>query len=113
MARKVEVTLIDDIDGTPASRTFEFAVDGVNYEIDLNDSNVDKFSAAVKDFVQNARRVSGRKRAGRGAGSQRTSSLVEGAKPQDVRRWAAEQGIEVSERGRIPREVMEAYSAAH
>ncbi len=118
MARKVEVTLIDDIDGSSATRTFEFGIEGVSYEIDLSEANIQKFNDAVADFVDNARRVGGStRRGGRGrGGSSRTSAAPAaggGARPQDVRRWAADKGLEVSERGRIPREVMEAYAAAH
>ena len=116
MARKVEVTLIDDIDGSSATRTFEFGIEGASYEIDLSEANIKKFNDAVADFVDNARRVGGGSRRGRGRGAGRASGAAAstgGAKPQDVRRWAAGKGLEVSERGRIPREVMEAYEAAH
>lgn len=114
MARKVEVTLIDDITGEEASRTMEFAIDGTHYEIDLTDANIEKFNKAIADYVENARRVGRPRRGGRGGRTAgRTSASATGASPGEVRQWAAEQGIEVSERGRIPKDVMAAYAAAH
>lgn len=108
MARKVEVTLIDDIDGTPASRTVEFSIDGTAYEIDLSDANIKRLNDAVADFVDNARKLRGARRRGRAA-----TPAATGVKPQDVRKWAEEHGMEVSARGRIPRDVLEAYHAAN
>ncbi|NLE99011.1 MAG: Lsr2 family protein [Propionibacterium sp.] len=114
MARRVEVTLIDDISGEEASRTFEFSVEGQNYEIDLTEANIEKFNKAVAEFVDNARRVRGaRRRATRSAGRSTATESATGVNPADVRRWATSQGIEVSERGRIPKDVQAAYVAAH
>jgi hypothetical protein len=37
MAQRTVVSLVDDLDGTEANETVEYALDGVIYEIDLND----------------------------------------------------------------------------
>ena len=42
MARKVEVQLIDDLDGSKAEESIKFALDGINYEIDLSKKNATK-----------------------------------------------------------------------
>ena len=107
MARKVEVVLIDDIDGSQAQRTITFSVDGQNYEIDLNEKNAARFDAAMQEFVDAARPVRGKTR------TARSSSRVGGVSPADVRAWAEANGVKVSARGRIPREVMDAYEAAN
>lgn len=113
MARKVEVTLVDDIDGSTADRTVEFSLDSNSYEIDLSDANAEKLEAALAPFVEQARKVrGGRRKPGRPArGGQGPGSSD--VPPQAVRAWAEQQGIKVSGRGRIPREVLDAYAAAH
>jgi hypothetical protein len=103
VARKEVVELTDDLDGSPASQTVYFAVGGIEYEIDLNDRNTKKFNAALEPFIEKSRRV-GRKR----ADGQR-SRLTGGVDPRTIRRWANEQGIEISTRGRIPGEIYDRY----
>lgn len=110
MARKVEVTLIDDIDGTSAERTVEFSIDGTSYEIDLSEANITKLKDAMAEFVENARRTGARKSAARRTGRTPASGV---GSPKDVRAWAAKQGHEISARGRIPAEIQNAYDAAH
>lgn len=107
MARKVEVTLIDDIAGGPATATVQFGFGGVQYEIDLNDDNTAKLEKALAPFIENARKVQPQRRA------RKTAASSQKVAPGDVRAWAASNGIEVSSRGRIPGEVMDAYLAAH
>lgn len=108
MARKVQVILEDDIDGGEASRTVEFSFDGVRYEIDLNDDNAAALEKALEPYVQHARRVGGR----RGSGTRRSGG-GNSARNNEIRTWAREQGMEVSERGRIAASVVEAYDKAH
>ena len=109
MAQRVQVLLIDDIDGSEGAETITFALDGVSYEIDLSNKNAAKLRDAFAVWVGNARKV------GRGAsstsarGSRRASRS--GNDTAAVRAWAKENGYEVSERGRISREVMDAYAA--
>lgn len=111
MAQRVQVLLVDDIDNTDADETVTFALDGVSYEIDLNNANAAKLRDALAPWVGHARRSGGRKSTGRSSGSGGG-----GARRKDVsavREWARENGHEVSERGRIPAAVQEAYDKAN
>lgn len=104
MARKTQVILTDDIDGSEATGTVRFALDGVSYEIDLNDENAQRMRDQLNEWTGKARRVGGRRNTGA-----RSSSSDAGK----VRAWAKENGYEVSDRGRVSKEVREAYYAAH
>ena len=114
MAKHTTVTLVDDIDGSDAVETVEFALDGGSYEIDLNEKNAGKLRDALASYVAHARQVSGR-RGSAGTGRSRSGRL-RGAEVrhsrehlQQVRDWARRNGHQVSDRGRIPAEVLEAY----
>ncbi|WP_016697164.1 histone-like nucleoid-structuring protein Lsr2 [Actinoalloteichus spitiensis] len=113
MAQKVTVQLLDDIDGSVAEQTVKFGLDGVEFEIDLSNGNADKLRETLTPFVDNARRTGGRKRGSRAAratGSQPAPSQAsDRERNQAIREWAREQGLKVSDRGRIPAEVIEAY----
>ena len=102
MARTMKVVLTDDIDGTPADETVEFALDGTDYEIELNSDNAAKFREVLEPYISKARRVSG----SRTSKKKVTSSRFD---PVKVRDWARDNGFEVSERGRLSSEVIEAY----
>ncbi|HEX2893192.1 MAG TPA: Lsr2 family protein [Marmoricola sp.] len=106
MAQQVNIVLVDDIDGTPAEETVSFALDGKDYEIDLNADNAAKLRDALAPYVGHARRSGGRRRgAGRGSAA--------GPNPADIRAWARDNGFDVPDRGRVSSEVREAYNAAH
>ncbi len=108
MAQKVQVVLVDDIDGGTADETVSFSLDGVAYEIDLTTANAGKLRDALAPWVGHARRVGGRTRTGaRRAGTSRSS----GGKNAEIREWARANGYSVSERGRIPAEVKSAFDA--
>ncbi|SHG70332.1 histone-like nucleoid-structuring protein Lsr2 [Streptoalloteichus hindustanus] len=115
MAQKVTVELVDDLDGTRAEETVEFALDGVGYQIDLSATNAGKLRDALATFVASARRSGGgRKRGG-------TAPARKGGRPasadreqnQAIREWARKRGMKVSERGRISTEVLNAYHQAN
>ena len=113
MAQKVQVLLVDDIDGGSADETVTFGLDGVTYEIDLTSDNAAKLRDALAQWVGSARKVSGRS-SGRSARS--TSSSPRAARSneaQEIREWAKANGYQVSERGRISAEVKKAYDDAH
>jgi hypothetical protein len=110
MAQKVQVLLVDDIDGGTADETVTFALDGVSYEIDLTTDNAAKLRDGLATWVGHARKVSGRS-AARVASSPRSRSARGDA--QAIRDWAKAHGHKVSERGRISAEVKAAYEAAH
>jgi Lsr2 len=106
MAQKVTVALEDDLTGGPADETVRFAFDGTDYEIDLNAKNAAAFGKQIAPYVEHARKT-GRapsRRAGRSAANRQRSG--------DIRAWAKEHGLAVSERGRIPASVVEQYQAA-
>ncbi|MGH3360810.1 MAG: histone-like nucleoid-structuring protein Lsr2 [Nocardioidaceae bacterium] len=109
MAQKVQILLVDDIEGGDADETVRFGLDGIDYEIDLSAGNADDLRNALAGYVGVARRVGGRRRAGRKGGATTTA----GGSAAAIREWARENGWEVSDRGRVSAEVREAYAAAH
>jgi hypothetical protein len=104
MATKVTIALEDDLDGGPADETVRFGLGGTEYAIDLNKKNARAFRKQLAPFIEHARK------AGRGQRRPRTSSSRQ--RSGDIRAWAKEQGIAVSERGRIPASLVEQYDAA-
>ncbi len=114
MARQVITTLIDDLDGKPADRTVEFSLDGVSYTIDLSDTNAGKLRKALDPYIAAGTRV-GRGGAARGSARPAASGRTGGDRDQNraIREWATQNGHTVSERGRIPQNVIDAYRAAH
>lgn len=106
MARKTQIILTDDIDGSEATGTVSFGLDGVSYEIDLNDDNAQQLREQLAVWADKARRVGGR----RTNDTRSAGSSTDAAK---IRTWARENGYEVSERGRVPQEIRDAYNAAH
>lgn len=108
MARKVIVELVDDYDGTsPAEETVTLALDGVTYEIDLSARNAEKLRDIVGEWAAHARRVGGRATKGK------KPAQTDSRQTQVIREWARENGMDVSARGRISAEVIEAYKKAH
>jgi hypothetical protein len=109
MAQIREVRLIDDLDGEAADETIEFGIDGKNYEIDLSAANAGKLREALASFVAAARRSGGRRgRSGAATAPARRPS-IDREQNQAIREWARKRGMKVSDRGRIPAEVLEAY----
>ena len=112
MAKKVTVTLVDDFDGEGAAdETVEFGLDGVSYEIDLSNKNAAKLRNDLKAWVDAGRRVGGRRR-GRSAGSGRGRAAIDREQSAAIREWARRNGHNVSTRGRIPADVIDAFHAA-
>ena len=107
MAQKVSIVLVDDLDGTEATETVSFGLDGTSYEIDLTDANAAALREALSGYIGHARKVAGGSRRGR------RSTAASSSNTKEVREWAKAQGMEVSERGRISADVQQAYAAAH
>jgi hypothetical protein len=103
-----EIRLIDDLDGEAADETVEFGIDGKSYEIDLSKDNASRLRDALAAYVSAARRAGGRRRGGASAGVARRPS-IDREQNQAIREWARKRGMKVSDRGRIPAEVLEAY----
>ncbi|HEY4017380.1 MAG TPA: Lsr2 family protein [Pseudonocardiaceae bacterium] len=55
MASKTVVEWVDDIDGAPATETVSFALDGVEYEIDLSAEHATQLRTALTEFIRKAR----------------------------------------------------------
>lgn len=105
MAQRITVEMTDDLDGSEADTTVRFTVDGTAYEIDLSNKNAAKMRRDFGRYIEHARRATGSRRSGRPRGDRHHSSAV--------REWAKQQGIQVSERGRIPASVVSQYDKAH
>jgi nucleoid-associated protein Lsr2 len=106
MAQKITVALEDDLDGGPADETVRFGLGGTEYEIDLSKKNAAAFRRKIAPFIEHARKAGRgpRRRPGRTTSSRERSG--------DIRAWAKDQGIAVSDRGRIPASVVAQYEAA-
>ena len=107
MARKAITILSDDLDGSKANQTISFALDGAEYEIDLNESNAAELRNALSRFTSAARKTS----SGRGRPARKTSGS--GVDTKSMRLWAIENGFQVNTRGRIQSDIVEKYNAAH
>lgn len=116
MAERIVRQLIDDIDGSDITdgngERVEFSLRGVDYHIDLSAANIAKLDKALKPYVAAATRVRG----GRGRRPKNVASESASASKEQlaaIRQWARKNGYEVSDRGRIKAEVIEAFEAAH
>jgi hypothetical protein len=107
MAQKIQTLFIDDIDGGAAEGTVRFALDGTDYEIDLNSTHSDELRDALRKYIEHARKVGGTRRPG-GRGARRAGTVDTVA----VRAWARENGYEIKDRGRVPADLVEKYHAA-
>jgi hypothetical protein len=106
MAQRVSVELEDDLDGGPADETLRFGLGGLDYEIDLSKKNASKFRRQIAPYIEHSRK------AGRGRRRRPVRAASSRERSGDIRAWAKDQGIAVSERGRIPANVVEQYEAA-
>lgn len=111
MAQRTIFELVDDIDGSPAEETVSFALDGVEFDIDLSTDHAAHLRDTLAEFVGHSRRTGGRKqRGGRGAAAPAANGKPDG---QAVREWARSQGEAVAERGRIPQALVMRFQEAH
>ena len=117
MAQQTTVRFIDDLDGSAATGTFDFSLEGRNYQIDLSDENAAKLRDALAPFIDVARKLGGRSSRRPGRTQRQTAAAEKPARStredaSAIREWAREHGHQVSDRGRIPKSVIEAYQAA-
>lgn len=110
MAQKVQVLLVDDLDGGEADETVTFALDGKTYEIDLTTANADKLRGLLDPYVKGGRRTGGRASGGRGKARASSGGNQDTAA---IRAWAKANGHEVNDRGRVPAAIREAYERAN
>jgi hypothetical protein len=111
VARREIVIITDDLDGSEGAETVKFGLDGVQYEIDLAEKNATKLREALAPYIAVARKagrggvvVGGRVARGRGATPDREQNKA-------IRAWAKREGKNISDRGRIPQEIVEEYHA--
>lgn len=116
MAQKVQVLLVDDLDGGEASETVSFALDGSTYEIDLSKKNADDLRDTFAKYVGSARKASrATAAASRSTGTGRSrgsSTSMDRDQAAAIRSWAKKQGLKVSDRGRIPATIIEQYNSS-
>jgi Lsr2 len=113
VAQKVQVLLVDDLDGGEADETVTFALDGVSYEIDLTTDNADKLRKLLTPYVDSGRKTGGRAGRGRGRGARGAAAGGSAQDTAKIRAWAKDHGYEVNDRGRVPAQIREAYDKAH
>ena len=122
MAQRTVVSLIDDMDGeSEADETVEYALDGVTYEMDLSSDHAERLREVLAPYVAAARRTGGRARSGAtsrgrssGGGGGASGARGRGREAlKAIRDWAKSSGWAVSDRGRLPSNVVEPYDAAH
>ncbi|WP_028643448.1 histone-like nucleoid-structuring protein Lsr2 [Nocardioides sp. URHA0020] len=111
MAQKVSIVLVDDLDGSEATETVTFGLDGTSYEIDLNDKNAAELRDALSGYVGHARKLGAAPRRGRKTSA--GSAATDGPSAKEIRDWARSNGYDVPERGRVSAEVRSAYDAAN
>lgn len=109
MAQKVNIILVDDLDGGSADENVKFGLDGVNYEIDLSAANAAELRSSLERFIGAARKASGVSR------GQRAKAPAAGRSHDSaqIRQWARDNGYTVNSRGRIQAEIQEAYQKAN
>ena len=107
MAQKVQVSFVDDLDGSEAEGTVRFGLDGAEYEIDLSAGHAAALRDVLSAYVGHARKTSG-------AGQRRSGA---GRRPRQdttaIREWAKAQGFNVAERGRVPADIVAKYTEAN
>lgn len=115
MAQKTVIQFVDDLDGSTPDEveTVSFGLDGVTYEIDLGEDNAAGLRDTLAEFVGAARRVGGRVRRVPVASPAGRAAVVAAGRSREqtqaIREWARKNGYEVSDRGRIPTAVIEAF----
>ncbi|WP_233201747.1 Lsr2 family protein [Cryobacterium sp. Y11] len=111
--KQTTVQVVDDLDGSVIANgsgaSVAFALEGESYEIDLSDTNLSELRAVLQPYLSVARRVGYVPAQPRGAGAAKSDR----AALQAIREWAAANGVQVSDRGRIAATVREAYANAH
>jgi len=108
MAKEVITRLIDDLDGSEAAETVEFGLDGKGYTVDLSKKNAAALRKALKPYVEAGSPLRAQRRAsGRAAARHSPDRLA------SIREWARKNGYDVADRGRIARDIQDAFDAAH
>lgn len=107
MAQRVKVQLIDDLTGDEAEETVKFGIDGITYEIDLTAENARKLREQLNPYLEKGRKARGR------SAAQPRPRTSDRENTQRIRQWAEKHGYHPSSRGRISKNILEAYQAAN
>lgn len=100
--------ITDDLDGSKDAEEVSFSYQGIDYSIDLGKKNIAAFEKALKPYITAATRVpKGAARSGRSPKPRSANRNLSA-----VRAWAKSAGLQVSDRGRIPKSVLEQYEAS-
>ncbi|MEO9322260.1 Lsr2 family protein [Nocardioides sp. C4-1] len=107
MAKTTIVHVTDDLDGSKDAQSVTFAFQGVEYTIDLAKKNLSAFEKALKPYIEAATRVPApsKARSAKSGAARTTAKRSAGADYAAIRDWARSEGLEVSDRGRIPRAI--------
>ncbi|MEU2665993.1 Lsr2 family protein [Micromonospora sp. NPDC007220] len=112
MAKQVIHKLVDDLDGGDAVETVKFSLDGVQYEIDLSSANAEILRGAFAPYVAHGTKVSrGGVVVGGRAARGRAGATADREQNKAIRAWAKKAGKDISDRGRIPQEIVDEYHA--
>ena len=109
MASRVVTLITDDLDGSEAAGTIAFSLEGASYEIDLSNANAEELRSVLEPYMKAGRKTGGRKdgrRRSQGASTDKDQIKA-------MRDWAKQQGLKVSDRGRVSADVRDAYDKAH
>lgn len=106
---------VDDIDGKESDdvETRRFSIGRTSYTIDLSAKNYEAFLKDVEKYTSVAATETNAPTAPRSVRAARgTSAPKAPSQAAEIRAWAASEGIQVSERGRIHKDVIEKYEYA-
>ncbi|MDN4611067.1 histone-like nucleoid-structuring protein Lsr2 [Arthrobacter burdickii] len=107
MAQRVQVQLVDDLNGEEAQETVRFGFEGTEYEIDLTTENAEKLRSTLSEYVEKGRKSNGGKRS---QGGTKSTSRNKRQNTQEIRQWAQDHGYNPSSRGRINQTIVDAYN---
>lgn len=108
MAHRTQVEIVDDLDGKSEAQPLHFysPITGDKIAIDLGDANAERLEKALaqaekklKQFIESGRKA-------------KKSSRKSSINSKRIRAWAKSQGMDVSERGRLPKEVVDAFNSS-
>lgn len=111
VAQKVNIVIIDDINGEEGAETISFGLGNQSYEIDLNPENTAALREVLRPYIEAGRKkVSSTRR--KGATSSAVPTLSgKRSESDEIRKWAIGKGYTVAGRGRIPAHIKSAYAA--
>jgi hypothetical protein len=109
MAKKTITRLVDDLDGGLAHETVTFELDGIRYEIDLSTKNAKKLRSEIAVYIDNGSRVSNRSTNGKSKTGRGGPAVMDKEQNRAIREWAQHRGLAVADRGRIRRDIVEAF----